>query len=542
VALSDLEPAVYNPRETDPKRLDLIKLSLTKLGFVLPLYANNQGHLLSGHQRLLAASQIGLTHVPVVRIDVPDRQLKGMNLIFNRATNDMRPDDTSDSLFHKVMTGDFEERAAALPDKVLNTPDFFPAARAQLEPIPDLLKLKIQPYDAPAIGMCYKLMNSRIFMPLLVSASGEIVNGSYRLYAAADQQHQWPHDQHLKSGFFPVIRITDEEAEFAKIMVNLISMRFTLEKQYADTLRYGAYRRPLKVVEDLTPSWRIWPDGGKPMPSFKSLADPEKFWHNFRKELGDSILDYGAGQRRNEPIAAQKGIKAMSWEPYPCPQRRDQEYEELKAAGKTNVPSLALSRRLTDELLAEVARGRKFTTIGLSSVLNSVPFDMDRMYLIACVHALCSFDSQLIGAARHESSAENYKKSLNARTTSDGAKTSPYTIFSLDYEPNIVIGDIKTMPKVQRFHSVSELERMLGLFFVSVKTKVNGDALFFRCRQPRRVNPKVLKTAILHQYNLPYQDGLFEGDVPRINRGQEALAAYGQRLGIDFSKVETDNG
>ena len=35
VGLDDLNPSAYNPRTADPKRLDIIELSLRKLGFVL---------------------------------------------------------------------------------------------------------------------------------------------------------------------------------------------------------------------------------------------------------------------------------------------------------------------------------------------------------------------------------------------------------------------------------------------------------------------------------------------------------------------------
>lgn len=50
VPIGDIEPAEYNPREADPHRLDLIKISLTKLGFILPLYARPDGRILSGHK------------------------------------------------------------------------------------------------------------------------------------------------------------------------------------------------------------------------------------------------------------------------------------------------------------------------------------------------------------------------------------------------------------------------------------------------------------------------------------------------------------
>ena len=37
VNVTDIAPSTYNPRVADPERLDLIELSLRKLGFLLPL-------------------------------------------------------------------------------------------------------------------------------------------------------------------------------------------------------------------------------------------------------------------------------------------------------------------------------------------------------------------------------------------------------------------------------------------------------------------------------------------------------------------------
>ena len=42
IKLEDIEaiqPSTYNPRSADPKRLDLIELSLRKLGFLAPIFA-----------------------------------------------------------------------------------------------------------------------------------------------------------------------------------------------------------------------------------------------------------------------------------------------------------------------------------------------------------------------------------------------------------------------------------------------------------------------------------------------------------------------
>jgi len=40
VEIERLKPSAYNPRKADPNRLKLIQLSLSKLGYLLPIYAD----------------------------------------------------------------------------------------------------------------------------------------------------------------------------------------------------------------------------------------------------------------------------------------------------------------------------------------------------------------------------------------------------------------------------------------------------------------------------------------------------------------------
>ena len=89
VSVSALRPALHNPREADAERLDLVKLSLRKLGFLLPLVASPDGEILSGHQRHTVAVDMGVSRVPVLRVEVPEARRRGLNILFNRATNDI---------------------------------------------------------------------------------------------------------------------------------------------------------------------------------------------------------------------------------------------------------------------------------------------------------------------------------------------------------------------------------------------------------------------------------------------------------------------
>lgn len=527
VALSQLEPAVYNPRETDQFRLRLLQLSLSKLGFILPLYATPEGHLLSGHQRLLCAELLQANHVPLVRVAAVGEASRNINLVFNRATNDMKSNDTSDKLLASMNFDRITEMAADIPDKKVNTPEFYRCMDARMTPIEDLLKMEKTDYEVPAVAMANKLFRFRVFMPLVVTESGRIINGAFRLYAAADKQSNWQFDKWVPKGMFPAVTIPDAEADLAVTLLNMISMRFTLERQYADQLRFGAFRRPTNIVKDILPTMRVWVDGRKKS-ARDSLKKPEQFWNGFRRELGESILDFGAGQRRQEDILTKKGIECLSWEPYPCPQEKDPEREDKEA--NLGEPHLGLSRRLTDNLLDEVERGRTFSAITLAAVLNSVPFEMDRRHVLLICNSLCSYGTRLIGSLRHVRSQDKSHE-IKTRLAPDGKTRVALSMFPLDYEPNLTLGDISVMPKVQRFHTPQEAEALLKLFFMQVELIDGGQYIFFRATAPRRTKPELLKKALLHEFNLPYRDG------ETIGRGERALEAFGRRLNINFREV-----
>ena len=71
-SIEAIRPSTYNPRSAVAERLDLIELSLRKLGFIAPIFADSDGEILSGHQRHLVASRMGATHVPVSRTKALD--------------------------------------------------------------------------------------------------------------------------------------------------------------------------------------------------------------------------------------------------------------------------------------------------------------------------------------------------------------------------------------------------------------------------------------------------------------------------------------
>jgi hypothetical protein len=122
-ALEDIEavkPSTYNPRSADPERLDLIELSLRKLGFLAPIFADANGEILSGHQRHLVATRMGAKALPVFRTRPMDlAQRKALNIVFNRATNDFDWNSTPQKVTRELAALDVHRLAEAIPDKAV---------------------------------------------------------------------------------------------------------------------------------------------------------------------------------------------------------------------------------------------------------------------------------------------------------------------------------------------------------------------------------------------------------------------------------------
>lgn len=523
VALDQVQPAAYNPREADPDRLDLLTTSIKKLGFILPLFALRDGHLLSGHQRLEVARQLGCTQVPIQYVDANPEALKGINILFNRCTNDMRSTDTSENLAQTLPIDQLQQLLDSVPDLEPSSPQFFRCANPEWVDLEVLLQNLTRKFETNAVGINRKLQHMGVHMPVVINADGAVINGSYRLMALAEtkttrlRMGTWP-------SVFPAIRLSNEESRLADLLLNMVSMKFTVEKQYADLLRWGAYRRQENKVSDLPQSFRILVNDWKASSAKEDLEDNEIFWQKFRKSYGEKIVDFGAGQRRVKPLLAKKGIHCAEFEPYPCDWRNELQNDEPK-----DLPNLTLARKVTDEFLVDVAAKTPYSSVVLAAVMNSVPFHYDRMCVLAVCHSLCNFGGQIVGQARalDNSSSVNYLKN---RTDASGHHLPAPSTFLLDYEPNITLGNVGRAPKVQKAHSDKEIQQMLSVFFETVQLNGTHNYIWFLAKNPKRINYTVLAKAIRHEFDLPWQSG------ERLGRADAAIAAFSERLGINLEK------
>jgi hypothetical protein len=488
VAVGDLRPDDSNPRVADQARMALLRLSLQKLGFIMPVYSTADGMLLSGHQRLTAATSLGHGAVPSIIVDVKSADIKGINILFNRATNDFSAFDTGLRASERMQYADVLEAAEALPD--FEGEDWY-ALHAKETTLKGLCS-DAEGYDKKAGGMAENMMRLKIRIPIVVSESGRLVNGLHRLHAAKEKgEETWP-----------VITIPDAMAEVALIFLNYLSMDFHVDDEFAAMLRHSAYRRPQNNRGSVPKAYRFWANGCRTLMDAASYS--VDYWRNFRDLHGHTLLDFGAGLCKVSPFLRNKGMDCFDFEPY----RIDFEKDKGK-------PCPHFSKAEARRFLERVATGDKIDSIFLASVLNSVPFPKDRMAVLAICHALSTKSTTIYGTCR-DITDFNYEYG--------GVRNANYFVF--DSEPGVRVGDVIRNPKIQKFHTQEEADAMFSRLWNKRDYWPGGNVFYFRLQAPKGINPKVLSQALELEFDLPYADGTTMGLV------DFAKECFGKRLKI----------
>ena len=85
VSIDQLRPDPVNPRRIGEAELEALARSIRQYGMVQPVIARREdGTVIGGHQRLVAARKLGLKTVPVVYVDLSVEQGRVLNLALNK--------------------------------------------------------------------------------------------------------------------------------------------------------------------------------------------------------------------------------------------------------------------------------------------------------------------------------------------------------------------------------------------------------------------------------------------------------------------------
>lgn len=503
VPTGSVRPSTYNPRTADPARLDMIELSLRKLGFLLPIYADKTGEIISGHQRHVVAERMGLKKVPVEYVrQMKLAERKAVNIAFNRGTNDLFAWETPKKLTQAFQPARVREVAEKIPDKPLNDPAFYPClpapvGRAERRKLGPLVRANRGRWKQYSRNISRTLHGKGVLMPIICGPGLKVINGIGRLQMLAE----------MKRPTATVITVSASEAEFTDAVLNLLSMDFDIHNRYADLLRHNSFRRARRVRDYLGRGFVFAVIGSKPANSFDiSKPNHRKKWTAIH---GRTILDFGAGHLHETDLLRGAGIDVTPFEPY-----------RLGAGDRIDKPE---SIHLTREFLREVSAGKRWSSVFMASVLNSVPFAADREHLVTICAALATDGARLYAVA--SSTRQNGWQSVTGGDFANKSNRTNVT-FVLPYEEGVQLGEISDRPKVQKYHTVEGFQKLFSVRFATVKVASAGHNIQAVCYRPRPVKVAGLRAALEFEFDLPYPDG------SRMGLADDAIKAFSKRLEV----------
>lgn len=491
--LDEVNPSTYNPRTADQERLDLIELSLRKLGFLLPIVADASGEILSGHQRHLIASRMGLAQVPVLFTKaMPLNERKSLNIAFNRGTNDMAAVDTPASMTEALARVRVDDLAAQLPDR--GPGGMMRCLHTEEVPVSRLTAANVGRWVHYAKNTARALAQHGIVMPMVCTRDLKVVNGIGRLEYAAEQG--WESLQ--------VVWVTETERDLVHAMLNYLTMDFNIHERYQDLLRFNSFRRAFDTRKYLGRAFTFPIVGSKSSNTFDVTREADR--ERWVKRFGTTVLDFGAGTLCETKLLRQVGIDAVPFEPYRlCGREIDKD----------------LSVETTRRFLRRVREGVEFDSIFLSAIMNSVPFYEDRRHILRIIAALCGPRTRVYAVSASVRQT-GYRLTAGKEYLNEGDASRLQ--FRLDYEPRVTIADFSNNPKVQKYHTTEEWYQLWKNQFSVVKVTTSANNVECQCAQAIAPSDGELEAALRFEFELPYPDGSTMG------LSAEALEAFHTRF------------
>ena len=453
---------------------------------------------------------MGFPEVPVEYVSGKGLgERKAVNVLFNRATNDLQKQDTCAIIKRRLYEMDIAAITGDLPDIEPGSQESYPCVYAlRRMDTEKLAKLNHREFDTH-IKQLAKSLERRIgsAMPAVIGEAGNVINGIGRLQVAAEAGRK----------VIACVKVSKAQEAFASSMLNLLSMDFDMESTYADDLRFNSFMRERTTRETDAEGNAALGDGffkglfpkncGR---DFCKLAGPPlEAWKRY---YGVSVVDFGAGKLNNTRTLRKAGIHVSAFEPY-FVTVGDRIHKEK-------------SMEIAGQFLDEVEAGTQYSSVFISSVFNSVPFMADRKQIAVIAAALCAPDGMAVCWCQSSKAPQfiNTKKKFLA--------AEKVLTFDLDYEPNTILGDISNHPKVQKGHTEEEMREIFAPCFCHVKRLELINKFWYMEVTKPEVNPEALAAALDFEFELPYPDG------SRMGLSQRAREAFEHRLGIKLPPPE----
>lgn len=85
VPVDSIQPNEYNPNRESDHEFTLLLNSITDHGFTQPIIVNMENTICDGEHRWRAAQALGMTEIPIVRVDMTPEQMRIATISHNRA-------------------------------------------------------------------------------------------------------------------------------------------------------------------------------------------------------------------------------------------------------------------------------------------------------------------------------------------------------------------------------------------------------------------------------------------------------------------------
>ena len=89
--INTLRPNEYNPNEMTESILNHLVAELKRIGFLQPILVNKKGIIIDGEHRWLAAQEAGLKEVPVIEVDMSEKEAKLTTVNMNQIKGELNP-------------------------------------------------------------------------------------------------------------------------------------------------------------------------------------------------------------------------------------------------------------------------------------------------------------------------------------------------------------------------------------------------------------------------------------------------------------------
>lgn len=87
IPIEELKPYANNAKLHPAEQIEQIKRSIQEFGFNDPIAVWKDNEIIEGHGRLVAASELGMDTIPIIRLDeLSDEQRRAYGLVHNKLT------------------------------------------------------------------------------------------------------------------------------------------------------------------------------------------------------------------------------------------------------------------------------------------------------------------------------------------------------------------------------------------------------------------------------------------------------------------------